>query len=224
MNNLYVFGIGGSGERVVKSLVMMLASGMNIGAKCIIPVFIDNDVDSQAFTECCNLIKYYNATPERDQTTGAHTLYEKFNKDPKNWGSFFHTEIAAPIVLNKSGDGIGSLKDVIGYNPSNNPDYSAYDKAIEEEIDLLFTKDDLDMPLKVGFVGNPNIGSIVLNSLSLQDENFDTIKKTITSQDGVIAVGSLFGGTGAAGLPLIINTFKNLDDGKKPTILYHRRK
>ena len=218
MNNLYVFGIGGSGERVVKSLVMMLASGMNVGAQRIIPVFIDNDVKSKAFTECCDLIKYYNATPERDRKTGAHTLYGIHNPDPATWGSFFHTQIAEPIVLNTSGDGIGSLKNVIGYVPSNNPAHSKFDKAIEEEIDLLFTKDDLDMPLSVGFVGNPNIGSIVLNSLSLKDEEFDSIKRTITSQDGVIAVGSLFGGTGAAGLPLIINTFKNLDGGRRPVI------
>lgn len=218
MNNLYVFGIGGSGERVVKSLVMMLATGMKIGAQRIIPVFIDNDVRSRAYTECCDLIKYYNATPERDRRTGAHTLYGIHNQDPATWGSFFHTQIAEPIALNRSGDNIGNLNRVIGYQPSNNPSCSEYDKAIEEEIDLLFTKDDLDMPLSVGFVGNPNIGSIVLNSLSLQDREFDAIKRTITSQDGVIAVGSLFGGTGAAGLPLIINTFKNLDGGRRPVI------
>ena len=218
MNNLYVFGIGGSGERVVKSLVMMLATGMKIGAQRIIPVFIDNDVKSKAYTECCDLIKYYNATPDRDRKMGAHTLYGIHNPDPATWGSFFHTQIAEPIVLNRAGDNIGNLNNVIGYQQSNNPSYSEYDKAIEEEIDLLFTKDDLDMPLSVGFVGNPNIGSIVLNSLSLQDGAFDAIKRTITPQDGVIAVGSLFGGTGAAGLPLIINTFKNIEDSRKPMI------
>ena len=52
MNNLYVFAIGGSGERVMKSLIMMLATGMPLGAKKLIPVFVDNDVNSNALTSC----------------------------------------------------------------------------------------------------------------------------------------------------------------------------
>ena len=214
MENLYVFAIGGSGERVVKSLVMMLAAGMHTGARKIIPVFIDNDEESKAYTKCCDLIKYYNADPREGLKVGANTLYKKFEQDPTKWGSFFHTEIAEPIILNQTGEAIGNLSNVIGYKEGE----TKFHKAIKEEMNLIFSDNDLEMPLNVGFVGNPNIGSIVLNSLSLQDDRFTEIKKCITSNDGVIAVGSLFGGTGAAGLPLIINTMKNLGDGRQPII------
>ncbi|MBQ3243999.1 MAG: hypothetical protein IJB01_05275 [Bacteroidaceae bacterium] len=215
MDNLYVFAIGGSGERVVKSLVMMLATGMNVGAQRIIPVFIDNDEKSKAYLKCKDLIKFYNADPEVDRKFGANTLYKRFDANPEKWGSFFHTQIADPIVLNKTGEAIGNLRDVIGFREDKSNEVAC---SISEEINLLFTNDDLEMPLSVGFVGNPNIGSIVLNSLSLQDEKFEAIKRSITPNDGVIAVGSLFGGTGAAGMPLVINTFKNLDETHKPIL------
>jgi len=217
MNNLYVFAIGGSGERVVKSLVMMLTTGMKIGAQRIKPVFIDNDVDSKAFKTCCELITYYNATPQSDHKMGANTLYLQEDQDSATWGSFFHVPIDKPIVLNKAGEAIGNLRNVIGYTRGE----TAAHKSIEEEMNLLFTDDDLNMPLSVGFVGNPNIGSIVLNSLSLDGDgstDFGKILANISANDGAIVIGSLFGGTGAAGLPLVINKLKSLPPAKKPIL------
>ncbi len=215
MENLYVFAIGGSGERVFKSLMMVLTTGMSVGAKRIIPVFVDNDVDADAFRQCCKLINYYNGKPgSNGGKMGANTLYSEENIDSSKWGSFFHVQVNDPVVLNKSGNAIGNLNKVIGYVKGN----SKHHKAIEEEMNLLFTNDDLNMPLNVGFVGNPNIGSVVLNALSLQTSEFNSIIKEVSSKDGVIVVGSLFGGTGAAGLPLVINKFRNLDATRKPIL------
>ena len=41
MPRLFVFGIGGTGARVIKSLTMLLASGIKAGDFDIIPVLID---------------------------------------------------------------------------------------------------------------------------------------------------------------------------------------
>ena len=83
MNNLYVFAIGGSGERVMKSLIMMLTTGMPLGAKKLIPVFVDNDVKSNALTSCLDLINYYRSNPETGHTdkVGLHTLCGKTSGD-----------------------------------------------------------------------------------------------------------------------------------------------
>ena len=48
MDRLIVFGIGGSGERVMRSLVMLLAGGMEMNCKSIQPVLIDSDEKSKA--------------------------------------------------------------------------------------------------------------------------------------------------------------------------------
>lgn len=213
MTNLYVFAIGGSGERVLRSLVMILSAGVSIGADRIIPVIIDNDEESYALKKCLETIDYYNSTPAKDGKMGANSCYECLSEDNKVWGSFFHTKIDQPIVLMQAGRAIGNLNKIIGPLDSDNQNM----KLISEERDLLFSQDDLCMPLNVGFVGNPNIGSIVLNSLSFQDDKFSDIIEHISSNDGVFVIGSLFGGTGAAGLPLVINTFNQIGD-KRPVL------
>lgn len=220
MRNLYIIAIGGSGERILKSFVMLMAAGVPVGAEHIHPVIIDNDEKSHALTQCLDLIRFYRSNPTSSRPdehgkTGAHHLYDMVSADASDWGSFFSAIIDEPVVLNRAGSAIGNLANVIGgIDDEANPHY----KTVKEELDLLFTQDDLDMPLNVGFVGNPNIGSIVLNSLSLQEDAFKEIKDNLSSNDGVIVLGSLFGGTGAAGIPLVVNTLHAIAPANRPTI------
>ena len=216
MRNLYVVAIGGSGERVMRSLIMLLASGVNVQAERVVPVFIENDIESNALTSCTNLLKYYsNAQADNNcRGLGVHATYEKIGAEVKNWPSFCKTIIEEPITLNQAGDAIGNLAAVIGHYDKTQP---VYDR-IDEERELLFTPDDLAMKLTVGFVGNPNIGSVVLNSLALSGETFEDLKTRFSSNDGVIVVGSLFGGTGAAGLPLVVNSINEMEDAKRPML------
>ena len=60
MGKLYLFGIGGTGSRVLRSLTMLLASGVKINASEIIPVVIDADTNLQDLTRTSELIKTYN--------------------------------------------------------------------------------------------------------------------------------------------------------------------
>lgn len=212
MNNLYVFAIGGSGERVMRSFIMLLAAGVKMGANKVIPIFVDNDANSKALSRCKEIIKYYNSTSQTDGEIGIGTVCQQYG--PKERASFFQTKVENPILLNVAGDQIGNLKNIIGSNLSiENP----VERNILEERDLLFSNDDLDMSLTVGFVGNPNIGSIVLNALSFSDPKFGDILDNAGPGDGVMVIGSLFGGTGAAGFPLIVNNFKR-SDASRPTI------
>lgn len=212
MNNLYIIAVGGSGERVLRSFTMALVAGMNINADKVIPVIVDNDANSKALTNCKNLINAYR-NPTKP---GVHALYEQIAPYKP---SFCHVEIEEPIILDVAGGHIGDLKNVIGC-PSTQGEKDPYDKAIKSllaEQELLFTDKELTMQLNVGFVGNPNIGSVVMNSMSLADPKFQAVKSA-SQQDGVIVIGSLFGGTGAAGIPLIINTLLQAGTADKPQI------
>lgn len=200
MNNLYVFAIGGSGERIMHSFIMMLAAGMPIGAHTVIPVFIDNDVNSEALTRCKNLIKYYRTPRNNNSSWGMHALYDGLGGG--HTPSFAQANIGKPIMLQDNGAALGTLDSIIGELKDNDP----LQRAIAEERNLLFTTDDLEMRLDVGFVGNPNIGSIVLKYMTSRGGN-GISEINPDAQDGVMVLGSLFGGTGAAGFPLIINSF-----------------
>ena len=216
MRNLYVVAIGGSGERVMRSLIMLLTSGVSVNAERVIPVFIENDIKSAALNSCLKLFKYYH-NDQADNSyagVGVNMIYTQNLADKAKWPSFCRTTIAQPIILNQAGDAIGTLADVIGHYDATQPIYN----RINEERDLLFTADDLSMPLTVGFVGNPNIGSVVLNSHSLSHQTFEDIKASLSNKDGMIVIGSLFGGTGAAGIPLVINSINELPLNNRPVL------
>lgn len=212
MNNLYVFAIGGSGERVMRSFIMLLAAGVELGASRVIPIFVDNDAKSKALKRCQRLISYYNAIPQNGDKMGIGSVCQQYGANER--ASFFQTEIADPILLDVAGDTIGNLKTIIGNSLSTE---NSVQRDILEERDLLFSEDDLNMNLTVGFVGNPNIGSVVLNALSFTDPKFSDVLAGAGAGDGVMVIGSLFGGTGAAGFPLIVNNFMRADENR-PTV------
>ena len=59
MSKLYVFAIGGTGSRVLRSLTMLAASGADIQATEIAPVIIDPDVSNADLTRAVTLMNRY---------------------------------------------------------------------------------------------------------------------------------------------------------------------
>ena len=59
MSKLYVFGIGGTGARVLKSLTMLLASGADCGVETIVPIIIDRDMSNKDLSRTKLLIEDY---------------------------------------------------------------------------------------------------------------------------------------------------------------------
>ena len=56
--NLYVFAIGGSGSRVLRSLTMLLAAGVKMESK-IIPIIIDPDVSNGDLDRTVSCLRQY---------------------------------------------------------------------------------------------------------------------------------------------------------------------
>src|SRR5574344_349920 len=80
MSKLYIFGIGGTGSRVLRSLAMLLASGVEIDTNEIVPIIIDPDSANADLTRTVMLLNDYNSTRDRLNFT-----------DKKN--KFFHAKI-----------------------------------------------------------------------------------------------------------------------------------
>ena len=201
MNTLYVFGIGGTGERVLRSLVMLVAGGLDIKCNVIQPVFIDSDSQSKALERAKILIDKYRKV--RQLVATSDDYFQRSNIMPQ----MFRPEIKEAILLNISGSQVESLKKMVEY--ANMPD------NMKAEFDMLYSKKSQEMNLSWGFVGNPSIGSIVLNQM-LETESFISLRNSITSNDGVFIVSSIFGGTGASGFPLLVNSLKENREGNIP--------
>ena len=67
---------------------------------------------------------------------------------------------------------------------------------------------ELNLALDKGYRGNPNIGSVVFDSIQKTDAYDYFTKNFIPEQDVVVIVGSIFGGTGSSGIPKLIEAIR----------------
>ena len=64
--------------------------------------------------------------------------------------------------------------------------------------------------MDVGFKGNPNIGSVVLNQI-FESDGFGKFANSFGQGDKIFIISSIFGGTGAAGFPMLLKTLRKSD-------------
>ena len=210
---VFVFGIGGTGARVITQLVMHLATGarpVDSNGKVlkdgfsIVPILIDPHAECDALVTLGELLNDYRKINKRLYGDGdpgkgffsvkIQTLYDV----DKNIG---HDDFAFRLqnISNKS------FKDFIGKEFMT----AESDKFME----FLFSKEELNTEMSEGFYGSPNIGCVALNSFC-ESPDFIAFKNSLQSQvDKVFFIGSIFGGTGASGLPLFITNIRSLLKG-----------
>lgn len=97
-------------------------------------------------------------------------------------------------------------------------EYNQMDESNKGLTDILFSGnsinkngekvDLLDVEMDIGFVGNPNIGSVVLNQFK-DSEEFKDFASNYNQDDRIFIISSIFGGTGAAGFPTVLKNIRN---------------
>ena len=205
MPKLYIFGIGGTGSRVIRSLTMLLAAGATVeNCDKVVPIIIDPDAQNGDMTRTVELLKTY----ER--------LRKQLRPAPEP-GDFFATEVQtlAGMAASENQPRDARVKETFAYNFGGmDESYRSFlhydDMPVESRYltDLLFTPANLSSKLTVGFKGSPNVGSVVLNQLMSSPE-LEFFANSFAEGDRVFFISSIFGGTGAAGFPLLL---KNLRD------------
>lgn len=206
---LYIFGIGGTGSRVLKALTMLLASGCKLknDFDTVIPIIIDPDTSNGDLNRTKDILK----------------LYQEIRNQVSNPDDFFAQEIKTVNELASNSSSISpdyfqfSLNNIdqstfgqyIGFNTLDD-DYknSRDDKSFTR---LLYSEKNLKSNLNVGFKGNPNMGAIVLNQFTNSDD-FKRFGQTFNDGDAIFIINSIFGGTGAAGFPLLLKNLRGNTD------------
>lgn len=199
MSKLYIFGIGGTGSRVIKSLVMLMAAGVRVDADEIVPVIIDPDHAAADLTRTAKLIQDYKKVRNGID----------FNSANRN--TFFYTDInttilpslTLPIRDTQNLD----FKEYIGLPLMKNENGEA--NANYALASLLFSEKNLHSKMDVGFKGNPNIGSVALNQFA-NGKEFINLAASFEQDDRIFIISSIFGGTGASGFPLLLKTLRTL--------------
>lgn len=190
MAKLYVFGIGGTGSRVLRSLTMMLASGVQISASEIVPVVIDPDQANADLTRTITLMNDYA------QINSMLTFSEG------NQNQFFKTRLEK--LLNNY---TLVIKDTNDKEFRQFIDLSSMSMENQAMTQMLFSDKNLHSSMEVGFKGNPNIGSVVLNQI-VNSDGFTTFANSFEQGDKIFIISSIFGGTGSSGFPLLLKTLR----------------
>lgn len=189
MGKLYVFGIGGTGARVIRSLAFLLSAGVKCDSE-IVPIIIDPDLNNGDLTRTVELLHKYQA------------VRQKLSFDDVIQNRFYRTEIVETIHNFQM-----PLRNTLDVTFEQYMNVGCMNEANQALMRMLFSEKNLNSRMEVGFKGNPNIGSIVLNQFS-DSKEFANFANSFTQNDRIFIVNSIFGGTGASGFPLLLKTLR----------------
>lgn len=187
MSKLYVFGIGGTGARVLKSLTMLLAAGVECGEDTVVPIIIDRDVSNKDLSRTKLLIEDYIEVNRIADTKGKNRFF-------KTKIELLNNELFLQLK-----DNTQKFDEFIGR--------STMSRENQALMDMLFSKETLNLDMTAGFQGNPNIGSVVLNQFDDSDV-FKAFANDFKEGSKIFIISSIFGGTGASGFPLLRKTLQ----------------
>lgn len=209
MKKVFVFCIGGTGIRVMKSITMLMAGGMSTCGYTVVPVIIDPHLDLEEKKNLHSLIDSYEDVYNRSINNGNSTL------NPLS--GFFNSEMRKLSELN---DMTNDTQQNMGAEESfrsyiNHANLSAND-INNFLVETLFSTKNLDSKLSVGFKGNPNVGTVVLGEMIEGADWFKSFKQHCEKDDRVFIISSIFGGTGASGFPLLEKKIKQAE--AQPTV------
>lgn len=213
MTKNYLIGIGGSGSRVIESVIHLCAAGY--GPEELNIFIIDPDEGNGNLDRTRRLLKkYQNCYSAIDRS-----VFEKSQ-------GLFATNVktAADVVWN-------IFRGEIDQTLAGYLHYVSLDQSQRDLVSVFYSQQELGKPLNEGFRGHPSIGAAVMSNppreRSPWREFWDDVEAANRESDiRVFVAGSVFGGTGAAGVPtfgadqfLKLDRDANLGDGKSKVFL-----
>lgn len=202
MAKVFVFCIGGTGLRVMKSVVMLAASGMKTNGYDIVPVILDPHVDLEENTALTTTIGDYIKVYKNAISAGSAQQLDAPD-------GFFNTKIVRLEDLdNQQNSTSANMAEKKSFGQYLNVGALSNDDVNNYLIQTLYSKDNLKNSLSVGFKGNPNVGTVVLNEMISGADWYDAFQRHCEKDDRVFIISSIFGGTGASGYPLLEKKIK----------------
>ncbi len=189
----YFISVGGSGTRVLESLAHLCAAGLlpnKEREENLYVMSIDPDTGNGNLTRTQRVLNCLNGFQSVNVGKGTPLL-----KTP--------LDIAEPFFWSPAKQGT-TLDSVISY-----PSYKS--KPVGKLYESLYTQKERELVLDEGFRGRPSIGAAVMGKTATADVEsawsnlIQTVNSDIKTNGSakIFLSGSVFGGTGAAGLPTI---------------------
>jgi hypothetical protein len=186
----YVIGIGGTGAKCVEAFIHLSAAGLMPDNKTIFSLFVDPDGSNGSLKRAGQLLQsYYDC---KQIKAGQTDLFQN------------ELRIAKPDIWSPLQNKPHQLDQFFNYN-------TLQDNGAAHLFDVLYSPKEKQTSLEFGFRGHPSIGAAVMAAaVKLGDEEpwatlRDQLRLDVGSgqQAHVVLFGSIFGGTGASGVPTI---------------------
>src|SRR6267142_3511511 len=195
----YVIGIGGTGAKCVEAFIHLCAAGLMPDNKSFFSLFVDPDGSNGSLKRAGQLLQNYHDCKQLN--LGSTDLFKS------------GVRIARPDIWSPLQNKPSRLDEFFNYN--------TLPQAAANLFDVLYSPKEKQTSLEYGFRGHPSIGAAVMAAaVKLGSEEpwatlRDQISLDVRAGQGakVILFGSIFGGTGASGVPtigrLVSNEFKS---------------
>ena len=186
----YVIGIGGTGAKCVESFIHLCAAGLMPDNQSLFALFVDPDGSNGSLKRAETLLQnYYDC---KQMKLGETSLFKT------------GLRIANPDVWSPLSDKPPRLDQFFNYD-------TMHQSAAAHLFDVLYSRKEKETTLEYGFRGHPSIGAAVMAAaVKLGTEEpwaslRDQISLDVRGGEGakVMLFGSIFGGTGASGIPTI---------------------
>lgn len=214
----YLISIGGTGSRCLESLIYLSAAGLFQTPMQVL--MVDPDQNNGNGVRTKKILPLYHALFRYEQPKGvkqrAFTSKANVMAEPV----FFQAAINAvdhepnsqfPFFWQDPNKNDRRFRDAI--------DFTGLNIQFQKFVQLFYEEEDLEMKMGKGYRGRPNIGAVTLTA-DLQRtiktrgnalyELVESIRQDLRSNSvRVFVMGSVFGGTGAAGLPVVPELLRN---------------
>ncbi len=193
-----LLSIGGSGHRALKPLVFLAAAGA-LGDAELSLLCVDNDATNGNLTESLNLVHLYERVRGRQKWMGDGPFFRPKLRllDERPWSPFSARE------------GEPTLDHYVGHESMR-----ANAESLATLYEFLYDPDKRRLSVAEGFRGRPSIGAAVYRAAARTGRNghVDSLQRVREQLEAgaaqghnvkLFSIGSVFGGTGAAGLPSI---------------------
>ncbi|HEV7681501.1 MAG TPA: hypothetical protein VGO68_05230 [Pyrinomonadaceae bacterium] len=220
----YFIGVGGTGARCAEACVYLAAAGIISGDLHFL--IIDPDANNGNASAAESLLTYYYLIHGEAQPQNPQFRRGKIR------AAFSGAKAPAAVLFQPSINRDGEdpcLWNVQQRNSRHFTDvvkYASCPPKLRSFIDLFYQSNDMNMRLEVGYQGRTNVGAVALKQDLEETKNAlgGGLREFLTAlvgdlQNGearVFVAGSVFGGTGAAGIPTLPALLNGLDDRTLP--------
>lgn len=209
MTKSYFIAVGGTGARCAEAMLHLCAAGL--GPEDLWMGFVDPDASNGNLERAKDLLKLYQGTRAALRNPGT----SQFSPDT----TLFRTDVRTAksgAAWSQVPAGVASMRDLFHHAMMGEDD--------RRLLDALYLREEQEMDLSKGFRARPAIGAAVIGARVAPEEEFwqDVFAAVHDAKQNrdvrIFLVGSVFGGTGASGFPVIARRLREALDSPRVSI------